>query len=144
MLSSGVSSARDTGCPGIDMLAVQPSNALNELPLRAQVAFASRCARRVINLFRLQSNHPDLALCCKSLGMAIRLAESFAAGDDVDADDLATAEKGPCGPSPLPVRCSRLTKGPPMPRIPSTRHCAPPRRRVKSRTANRPTQRSNG
>lgn len=76
------------------MLAVQSSNALNDLPLRAQLAFAARCARRVINRFRLQTNHPDLALCCKSLGAAIRLAESFAAGDEVDADDLATAEEG--------------------------------------------------
>lgn len=76
------------------MLAVQSPNALNELPLRAQLAFATRCARRVINLFRLQTNHPDLALCCKSLGTAMRLAESFAAGDEVDADELATAEYG--------------------------------------------------
>ncbi|HEY2250272.1 MAG TPA: hypothetical protein VGH74_04390 [Planctomycetaceae bacterium] len=76
------------------MLALQSSNALNDLPLRAQLAFAARCARRVINRFRLQTNHPDLALCCKSLGAAIRLAESFAAGDEVDADDLAAAEEG--------------------------------------------------
>jgi hypothetical protein len=48
----------------------------------------------VINRFRLQTNHPDLALCCKSLGAAIRLAESFAAGDEVDPDELATAEEG--------------------------------------------------
>ncbi len=76
------------------MLAVQSTNALDELPLRAQLAYAARCARRVINLFRLPSNHPEFARCCKSLGGAIRLAESFAAGIDVDAEELAQVEGG--------------------------------------------------
>ena len=76
------------------MLAVKSSNKSNDLPLFAQLAFAVRCARRVVNLFRLQSNHPELATCCKSLGTAIRLTESFAAGNDVDANELAMAEAG--------------------------------------------------
>jgi hypothetical protein len=76
------------------MLAVTSSNKSKELPLFAQLAFAARCARRVVNLFRLQINHPDLAACCKSLGTAVRLAEQSAAGTDVDADELALAEAG--------------------------------------------------
>ncbi|HEY3966869.1 MAG TPA: hypothetical protein VGM05_20070 [Planctomycetaceae bacterium] len=34
-----------------------------------------------------------MAACCKSMGAAIRLAELFAAGNDVDADELATTEE---------------------------------------------------
>jgi hypothetical protein len=78
----------------VEMVAVKSSNKSAELPLYAQLAFAARCARRVVNLFRLQSNHPELAACCKSLGTAVRLTESFAAGDDLDANDLAIAETG--------------------------------------------------
>jgi hypothetical protein len=76
------------------MLAAKSSKKLKDLPLLAQLAFAARCARRAINLFRLPPNHPDLAKCCKALGAAIRLAELIAAGDDLDADELAMAEAG--------------------------------------------------
>src|SRR5690242_1925252 len=67
---------------------------LKELPLYALLAFASRCARRVAGLFRLEANHPDLAASCKAIAAAIRLTESLAAGKEIDAGQLATAEEG--------------------------------------------------
>jgi len=76
------------------MLAAESTTASDVPPLRAQLAFAARCARRVINLFRLPFNHPEFARSCRSLGAAIRLAESFAVGDEIDADELAQAEAG--------------------------------------------------
>jgi hypothetical protein len=94
MLLVQASQERALAVPEFDMSAVTSSNKSKELPLFAQLAFAARCARRVVNLFRLQINHPDLATCCKSLGTAVRLTELFAGGNDVDAAELATAEAG--------------------------------------------------
>ena len=54
-------------------VATESAHELRELPLYAQLALAARCARRVVNLFRLEPNHPELAACLKSVGAAIRL-----------------------------------------------------------------------
>lgn len=94
MLECGLCLERTVAVCEYDMLAVTSSNKSKELPLFAQLAFAARCARRVVNLFRLRTNHPELAACCKSLGTAVRLTELFAAGNDVDANELALAEAG--------------------------------------------------
>ena len=94
MLDCGLCLERTVHVRGFDMLAVTSSNKSKELPLFAQLAFAARCARRVVNLFRLQINHPELAACCKALGTAVRLVELSAAGNKIDADELALAEAG--------------------------------------------------
>lgn len=79
------------------MPAAKSPNISRELPLRAQVAFAVRCARRVVHLFRLQSGHPQLAKCCKALGSAVRFAEAFANDETIDLDELAQADERTAG-----------------------------------------------
>ena len=76
------------------MPVVESANELKELPLYALLAFASRCARRVVGLFRLEANHPELDGCRESVAAAILLAEALAAGKDIDPDELAAAEEG--------------------------------------------------
>jgi hypothetical protein len=51
---------------------------LKRLPLRAIVALAARCARRVENLALLPDEHPDKERCRVAVDSAIRLAEDFA------------------------------------------------------------------
>jgi hypothetical protein len=53
---------------------------LKNLPLRAIVALAARCARRVEYLSLLPDGHPDLDRCRMAVDGAIRLAEDFARG----------------------------------------------------------------
>jgi hypothetical protein len=53
---------------------------LKKLPLRAIVALAARCARRVESLSVLPDAHPDMDRCRTSIDGAIRLAEDFARG----------------------------------------------------------------
>src|SRR5437867_1906595 len=53
---------------------------LKKLPLRAIVAFAARCARRVEPLALLPDDHPEKERCRSAVGDAIRLAEDFARG----------------------------------------------------------------
>ncbi|MEX2286060.1 MAG: hypothetical protein WD648_03160 [Planctomycetaceae bacterium] len=57
---------------------------LKQLPIRAMLAHASRCARRVQPLFVLDPNHPDTIASRKAIDSAIRLAEGFAAGNEID------------------------------------------------------------
>jgi hypothetical protein len=51
---------------------------LKKLPLRAMVALAARCARRVESLSLLPDGHPDRDRCRTAIDGAIRLAEDFA------------------------------------------------------------------
>ena len=53
---------------------------LKKLPLRAIVALAVRCARRVESLSLLPDGHPDRDRCRTAIYGAIRLAEDFARG----------------------------------------------------------------
>jgi hypothetical protein len=53
---------------------------LKKLPLRAIVALAARCARRVESLSRPPDDHPDRDRCRTAIDGAIRLAEDFARG----------------------------------------------------------------
>jgi hypothetical protein len=53
---------------------------LKKLPLRAIVALAARCARRVESLSLPPDGHPDLDRCRTAVDGAIRLAEDFARG----------------------------------------------------------------
>jgi hypothetical protein len=53
---------------------------LKKLPLRAIVALAARCARRVESLSLLPDDHPHMDRCRTAIDGAIRLAEDFARG----------------------------------------------------------------
>jgi hypothetical protein len=53
---------------------------LKKLPLRAIVALAARCARRVEHLSLLPDGHPELERSRTAVGAAIRLAEDVARG----------------------------------------------------------------
>jgi hypothetical protein len=64
---------------------------LKKLPLRAIVALAARCARRVEHLVRLPDTHPVRDRCRVATANAIRLAEDFASGS-------------PCSPAETVVR----------------------------------------
>jgi hypothetical protein len=54
---------------------------LKRLPLRAMVAFAARCARRVEDLAQLPEGHPGKEERRVAIDAALRLAESVARGD---------------------------------------------------------------
>ena len=63
------------------MIAVFPSeNEMGQLPLRALVAFAVRCARRVQPLFTLPDDHPEKQKHIAAVERASRTAEAFAQG----------------------------------------------------------------
>jgi hypothetical protein len=53
---------------------------MKKLPLRAIVALAARCARRVEEQARLPAGHPEKERCRKAVAGAIGLAEEFAEG----------------------------------------------------------------
>ena len=54
---------------------------LKKLPLRAIVAFAARCARRVEPLAQLPEGHPGREGRRTAVDAALRLAESFSRGE---------------------------------------------------------------
>ena len=54
---------------------------LKALPLRAVVAFATRCARRVEHLAQLPEGHPQRECRRKAVAAALDMAESFARGE---------------------------------------------------------------
>ncbi len=66
---------------------------LRRLPLRALVAFASRCARRIQSQYVLENDHPTKQSSTDSINAAIRVAEEFAMGGSVDAKKAATATR---------------------------------------------------
>ncbi len=64
---------------------------LRQLPLRALVAFASRCARRVQSFYVLPEDHPTKQTSTAAIDTAIRVAEEFAMGGAVDVKKTAAA-----------------------------------------------------
>ncbi len=74
------------------VLAVCPSqDELKQLPLRALVALAARCARRVQPFFTFPDDHPEKQRHVAAVELAIRTAEEFAKGIPVTAPDAARA-----------------------------------------------------
>lgn len=65
---------------------------LKQLPLRALLAYASRCARRVQPLFTVEPDKADPAAAAQAIDTAIRLGEEFAAGAELDPQLVAHAE----------------------------------------------------
>lgn len=53
---------------------------MKQLPLRAVVAFAARCAQRVEHLALVPDEHPESANCRSAVRAAVGLAEDFARG----------------------------------------------------------------
>jgi hypothetical protein len=66
---------------------------LKKLPLRAIVAFAARCARRVQPLYELPAQGKKLDRYIASVNDAVIIAERFAVDAD-DASDAATSHRG--------------------------------------------------
>jgi hypothetical protein len=64
---------------------------LKELPLRAMVAFAARCARRVEPLAQLPEGSPQAESRRQAVDAAIRMAEVFARGTDTPPDESVLA-----------------------------------------------------
>jgi hypothetical protein len=64
---------------------------LKELPLRAIVAFAARCARRVEHLAQLPEGDPQRESRRKAIEAALRMAETFARGTDAPPDESMVA-----------------------------------------------------
>ena len=62
---------------------------LEQLPLRAIVAFAARCARRVLPIYQIRYIG---AKSSTDVERAIQISERFAAGDEVTQDSLDAAE----------------------------------------------------
>ena len=69
---------------------------LKKLPLRAIVAFAARCARRVEHLAVLEVDHPEAARWNAAIAEAIRVAEDFARGLPCPTVDSAVREVEEC------------------------------------------------
>jgi hypothetical protein len=66
---------------------------LKQLPLRALVAYAARCARRVQSQYKLPDGHPEAADCQAAIDGAIRVAEQFASGEEPSSEAVAQAEE---------------------------------------------------
>jgi hypothetical protein len=64
---------------------------LKALPLRAIVAFAARCARRVEPLAQLPEGNPLRESRREAVEAAFRMAESFARGTDAPLDESVVA-----------------------------------------------------
>src|SRR5579863_2115476 len=76
------------------MSAVKQATELKELPLLALLALGARCARRVSHLVHLIDHHAEAAWCSRAVDAAVRFAEALAAGQNVDLDELDSAEDG--------------------------------------------------
>ena len=64
---------------------------LKKLPLRANVAFAARCARRVQPLAQLPEGHPQHQSRRAAVEAALRLAEAYTSGSDAPPDGSVLA-----------------------------------------------------
>src|SRR5205823_7648342 len=62
-----------------------------ELPLRASVAFAARCARRIEPFAQLPQGNPQRESRREAIEAALRMAESFARGTDAPPDESVVA-----------------------------------------------------
>ncbi len=75
------------------MATVETPNDLKLLPLRALVAYAARCARRVQPLYAIPDDHPDARSSSEAIDQAIALAEDFAAGRRIDPGQLKASNE---------------------------------------------------
>src|ERR1700685_3976915 len=73
--------------------AAESATDLKQLPLRALVAYAARCARRVQSQYKLPEGHAEAAACEAAIDAAIRVAEQFAAAEEIGAQAVAQAEE---------------------------------------------------
>jgi hypothetical protein len=64
---------------------------LKKLPLRANVAFAARCARRVEHLAQLPEGHPQRDSRQVAVEAALLMAEAIARGSDAPPDESVLA-----------------------------------------------------
>ena len=64
---------------------------LKKLPLRAIVAFAARCARRVEQLAQLPEGHPQRESRRAAVEAALCVAEAYATGSNEPPDESALA-----------------------------------------------------
>ncbi len=64
---------------------------LKQLPLRAIVAFAARCARRVQPLALLPEGHPERERLHDAMEAALRITEEFAGGSTAPIPESAVA-----------------------------------------------------
>lgn len=62
---------------------------MKKLPLRAIVAFAARCGRRVEHLAVPPGDHPEAAKLSAAIAEAIRVAEDFARGAETPSAEAA-------------------------------------------------------
>ena len=69
---------------------------LKKLPLRAIVALAVRCSRRVEHLARLPDAHPESQRCRVATANAIRLADDFASGSPCSSAEYVVREIEEC------------------------------------------------
>ena len=69
---------------------------LKRLPLRAIVALAARCARRVEDLALLPEVHRERERCRAAVANAIRLAEAFASGESTVSWEPVISEVEAC------------------------------------------------
>ena len=81
---------------------------LKKLPLRAIVALAARCDRRVGSLSLLPDGHEDRDRCRTAIGGAIRLAEDF--GEGLTVSGRAIRDPGGRGPVGRSARASYVRK----------------------------------
>ena len=65
---------------------------LRDIPLRALVAYAARCAQRVQPLFLAESKHPKAAASIKLIQNAIQVAMKFSAGGKVVLEAVSKLE----------------------------------------------------
>jgi hypothetical protein len=79
---------------------------LKALPLRAIVAFAARCARRVEPLAQLPEGNPQRESRREAVEAALRMAESFARGTDAPPDESVVAAIDACRDSGGELACA--------------------------------------
>jgi hypothetical protein len=75
------------------MPALPTGNELGRLPLRAVVAYAGRCAQRVVHFAQIDAGTSDSEAASSILESAIDLALKFAVGEDIDQSDAEETEE---------------------------------------------------
>lgn len=65
---------------------------LQQLPLRALIAFTARAAKRGTAKYGIAPDHPEAEQCREAVRRAVSLAMEFAAGTDPTTEDVAAVE----------------------------------------------------
>lgn len=65
---------------------------LQQLPLRALIAFTARAAKRGTAKYGIAPDHPEAEKCRQAVRDAVRLATEFACGSDPSAADVSAVE----------------------------------------------------